>query len=267
MSASLQELASAHPNLKRRPAAHPLLSVTVPVLNEAECLIPNIRRLSAFLEQLQEFPFEIVIADNGSTDSTLSLAHNLANELQNLRILHLDQQGRGRALKAAWRSSDADILCYMDADLSTDLSVLPAMVAALFAGRYGVAVASRRLNPSSTQRSLKRELISRVYAGMVRLLFGSRFSDPQCGFKLIRREVFLALLPLIRDDGWFFDTELLVLAERHRHRILDVPAAWIERRETRVKLIPTVLGDLTGLASLRWRLWSNHPIPLASIPG
>jgi glycosyltransferase involved in cell wall biosynthesis len=231
-----------------------LLNVTVPVLNEAACLVPNIRQLASFLARLPGVSAEIVIADNGSTDATLCLAHSLTRELPNVRVIHLGERGRGRALKHAWRSSRADILSYMDADLSTDLNVIPAMLDSLLSGRCDLAIASRLLNPESTSRSLKRELISRTYAGIVRALFAARFSDPQCGFKFIRREALQSLLPLVRDDAWFFDTELLVLAQRRGWRIVDFPAAWVERKESRVKLLPTILGDLRGLISLRRRL-------------
>jgi glycosyltransferase involved in cell wall biosynthesis len=231
-----------------------LLNVTVPVLNEAAWLVPNIRQLASFLARLPGISSEMLIADNGSTDATLCLAHSLARELPNVRVLRLEERGRGRALKAAWQSSLADILSYMDVDLSTDLNVIPTMLDSLLSGQCDLAIASRLLNPESTSRSLKRELISRVYAATVRALFAARFSDPQCGFKFMRREAFESLLPLVRDDAWFFDTELLVLAERTGWRISDFPAAWVERKETRVKLLPTILGDLRGLISLRRRL-------------
>ncbi len=230
------------------------LNVTVPVFNEEDCLVRNMRRLVAFLEGLRGVTYEVVIADNGSTDATLALAERLAAELKNVRTLHLDERGRGRALRAAWQSSRARLLSYMDADLSTDLSVLPPILDRLLAGECDIAVGSRLLHPASTRRSLKRELVSRVYAAIVHCLFGVGFSDPQCGFKVARREAIERLLPMVRDDGWFFDTELLVLAERGGWRILDVPAPWVERKESRVELLPTILGDLKGLLSLRRRL-------------
>lgn len=231
-----------------------LLNVTVPTLNEEQCLVANIRRLAAFLDKLPGVTFEIVIADNGSTDKTLALAEGLAEQLENVRVLHLEQRGRGRALKAAWRNSQAQVLSYMDADLSSDLQVFPGMLDAVLTGRCDIAVGSRLLNRASTQRGLKREVMGRIYAAMVRRIFGVRFSDPQCGFKLIRRETAEQLLPMVQDNGWFFDTELLVLAERHGRRILDVPVSWVERKETRVDLVPTILADLKGLLSLRRRL-------------
>jgi hypothetical protein len=142
----------------------------------------------------------------------------------------------------------------MDADLSSDLRVFPTMLDAVLTGRYDIAVGSRLLNPASTQRGLKREVMSRVYSTLVHRLFGVGFSDAQCGFKVIRREAAEQLLPMVEDEGWFFDTELLVLAERSGLRILDVPVPWVERKETRVELLSTILADLKGLLSLRRRL-------------
>jgi glycosyltransferase involved in cell wall biosynthesis len=236
--------------------AAPLLNVTVPTLNEEQCLVTNIRRLVAFLGELPGLTFEVVIADNGSTDKTLSLSQGLAEQLNGVRVLHFDERGRGRALKAAWSRSQAQVLSYMDADLSSDLQVFPGMLDAILTGRCDIAIGSRLLNPASTRRGLKREGMSRVYSAIVRHLFGVGFSDAQCGFKLIRRETAAQLLPMVRDDGWFFDTELLVLAERNGWRILDVPVPWVERRDTRVELLPTILADLKGLLSLRSRLRS-----------
>jgi glycosyltransferase involved in cell wall biosynthesis len=232
----------------------PLLNVTVPTFNEEQCLETNVRRLVAFFGELPSVSYEVVIADNGSTDNTLSLAHSLSKELNGVRVLHLDERGRGRALKAAWRSSQAQVLSYMDADLSSDLRVFPTMLEAVLNGRCDIAVGSRLLNPASTKRGLKREVMSRVYSTMVRRLFGVGFSDAQCGFKVIRREAAEQLLPMVEDEGWFFDTELLVLAERSGLRILDVPVPWVERKETRVELLSTILADLKGLLSLRRRL-------------
>lgn len=231
-----------------------LLNVTVPTLNEEQCLVANVRKLVTFLGALPGVAYEVVIADNGSTDQTQALAQGLSKELDGVRVIHLEERGRGRALKAAWQSSDAPVLSYMDADLSSDLRVFPTMLEAVLANRCDIAVGSRLLNPGSTQRGLKREVMSRVYSTMVRRLFDIGFSDAQCGFKMIRRAAAEQLLPLVRDDGWFFDTELLVLAERNGFRILDVPVPWVERKETRVELLPTILADLKGLLTLRRRL-------------
>jgi glycosyltransferase involved in cell wall biosynthesis len=237
------------------------LNVTVPVLNEEACLVANVHRLVAFLKRdIAPALFEIVIADNGSTDKTLQLAQELARQFDCVRVLHLNQRGRGRALKAAWHQSEARVLSYMDADLSSDLAVFPMMLESLLRGKCDVAVGSRLLNPATTRRGWKREMMSRAYAAIVKRLFHAGFSDPQCGFKAARRQAIERLLPMIADDGWFFDTELLVLAERRGLRIWDVAVPWVERRETRVELVRTILADLKGLFDLKRRLAGVPPL-------
>jgi glycosyltransferase involved in cell wall biosynthesis len=230
------------------------LNVTVPVFNEEVCLARNVRHLAHFLEHTVNESFEVVIAENGSNDHSLDIAHQVAAELSCVRVVHLPQPGRGRALKRAWSSSDAQVLSYMDADLSSDITALAAMLNSVAEEEVDIAVGTRLLRPRWTQRSLKRELISRAYAQLVSTLFRTRFSDPQCGFKVLSREVAVSLVPMIRDTGWFFDTELLVLAERLGYRILDVPVAWHEREDSRVQILPTVFADIRGLCRLHSQL-------------
>jgi glycosyltransferase involved in cell wall biosynthesis len=233
-----------------------LLNVTVPTFNEQACLVPNVRRLVAFLDGLA-VSYEVVIADNGSTDETLALARGLAGELKNVRVLHLDERGRGRALKAAWKSSQARLLTYMDADLSTDLEGFEPLMNSLLAGRCDLAIGSRLLQPELTKRSLKREFISRSYIFLLKRLLNVRFSDAQCGFKAITRAAADELLPLVEDNEWFFDTELLVIAEKLGYRIFDLPVPWVEAPDSRVNLARTALQDLRGLFRLRRRLASE----------
>ena len=208
------------------------------------------RRLVAYLRESFPFRAQITIADNGSTDATWVIADRLARELPEVRAVHMELPGRGRALRAIWSQSEAEVLAYMDVDLSTDLNALLPLVAPLLSGHSDLAIGTRLARGSRVIRGPKRELISRGYNLLLRTLMGARFSDAQCGFKAIRRGQARALLPLTRDTGWFFDTELLVLAERAGLRIHEVPVDWIDDLDSRVDIIATALADLRGMARL-----------------
>jgi glycosyltransferase involved in cell wall biosynthesis len=232
----------------RRAAA--LVEIVVPVYNEQHALATSIRRLHAYLTEGFPFSWRIVIADNASTDDTLAIANELAATLPRVEVLHLDAKGRGRALRAAWSGSDAEVVCYMDVDLSTDLRALLPLVAPLLSGHSDLAIGSRLAPGAHVSRSTKREVISRSYNHLLHTLLRAHFSDAQCGFKAARTAVIRDLLPEIRDEGWFFDTELLVLAQRHRLRIHEVPVDWVEDPDSRVAIASTAMGDLRGVARL-----------------
>ncbi len=233
------------------PVPSPLIEVVIPVYNEQAALESSVRRLHAFLTLNLPYAWRIVIADNASTDATYFIGRELARELPHLSVLHLREKGRGRALRAAWSASDADVVCYMDVDLSTDLRALLPLVAGLVSGHSDVAIGTRLAPGSRVLRSPKRELISRSYNRILRLGLGAKFSDAQCGFKAIRADVVRRLLPDVVDQGWFFDTELLVLAQRRGLRIHEVPVDWVEDPDSRVDIVRTALDDLRGVARLR----------------
>ncbi len=222
----------------------------VPVRNEEHDLASSIRRLVGYLRESFPFHARITIADNGSTDATWAIAARLARELPEVRAIHLELPGRGRALRAIWSQSDAEVLAYMDVDLSTDLNALLPLVAPLLSGHSDLAIGTRLARGSRVVRGPKRELISRGYNMLLRTLMGARFSDAQCGFKAIRRDQARALLPLTQDTGWFFDTELLVLAERAGLRIHEIPVDWIDDLDSRVDIIATAVADLRGMVRL-----------------
>jgi putative flippase GtrA len=226
------------------------VDVVVPVRNEERDLVPSIQRLVTYLRENFPFTARVTIADNGSTDTTWAIATGLGRELAEVRAVHLDLPGRGRALRAIWSESDAEVLAYMDVDLSTDLNALLPLVAPLLSGHSDLAIGTRLARGSRVIRGPKREFISRSYNVLLRTLMGARFSDAQCGFKAIRRDQARALLPLTRDTGWFFDTELLVLAERAGLRIHEVPVDWIDDLDSRVDIVGTALADLRGMARL-----------------
>jgi putative flippase GtrA len=232
----------------------PQVDIVVPVRDEERDLGPSVRRLDAYLRTQFPFTARITIADNGSTDSTWAIASALAGELDSVRAVRLEQPGRGRALRSIWSASDADVLAYMDVDLSTDLNALLPLVAPLLSGHSDVAIGTRLARGARVVRGPKREFISRGYNLLLRATLGARFSDAQCGFKAISRSRARELLPLTSDTGWFFDTELLILAQQAGLRIHEVPVDWIDDADSRVKVVPTILADLRGIARLGFGL-------------
>jgi glycosyltransferase involved in cell wall biosynthesis len=232
----------------------PAVDIVVPVYNEEQALERSIRRLHTFLRADLPFAWRIVIADNASIDRTLAIANGLAADLPGIEVRHLSEKGRGRALRATWSESDADVVCYMDVDLSTGLNALLPLVAPLVSGHSDVAIGTRLAHTSRVVRGRKREIISRSYNRLLHLALGARFSDAQCGFKALRTDVARELLPEVRDEGWFFDTELLILAQRRRLRIHEVPVDWIDDPDSRVDVVSTALDDLRGVARLALEL-------------
>lgn len=231
----------------------PFVNVTIPVYNEEKILAESIGKVDRFLVQHAPFDYEIVIANNASTDRTRGVADDLCRGHGSVRAIHLEQKGRGRAVRKAWNESNADILSYMDVDLSADLHAFPPIIDAIVNGGFDLATGSRLLDPSSTTRGLKREVLSRGYNLLVKVLFRTRFSDAQCGFKAITRQAATALLPLVEDNAWFFDSELLILAEKLDYRIFDLPVHWVDDPDTRVKIWSTAIADIKGLIRVRKR--------------
>jgi putative flippase GtrA len=226
------------------------VDIVVPVRNEERDLAPSVWRLVSYLREGFPFTARVTIADNGSTDGTWAIADRLARDFDEVRAVRMAQPGRGRALRAVWSQSDAEVLAYMDVDLSTDLNALLPLVAPLLSGHSDVAIGTRLARGSRVIRGPKRELISRCYNLLLHACMGARFSDAQCGFKAIRREQARALLPLTQDTAWFFDTELLVLAERAGLRIHEIPVDWIDDLDSRVDVVATALADLRGMVRL-----------------
>jgi putative flippase GtrA len=228
----------------------PQIDIVLPVFNEQAALDHSVRRLHRFLAAEFPFAWRIVIADNASTDATPAIAAALAAELAGVDHLRLDGKGRGLALRTAWSGSDADVVCYMDIDLSTDLRALLPLVAPLLSGHSDVAIGTRLAHGARVVRGPRRELISRGYNRLLHTALRTRFSDAQCGFKAVRRDALHSLLGDVRDDAWFFDTELLVLAQRRGLRIHEVPVDWVDDPDSRVDIVRTALQDLRGVARL-----------------
>ena len=228
------------------------VDVVIPVLNEEKDLPKCIATLWDFLNEHLPYQWQILIADNGSTDKTLAVAQALSQQYPHVSYTHLDLRGRGRALRKAWLESKADAVSYMDVDLSTRLDAFPPLIKALDEG-YGVAIGSRLMRGSKTARSLKREFTSRSYNLLIKIMFCPSFSDAQCGFKAVRRDVVQEVVPHIKDQAWFFDTELLLLAQKRGYRIKDIPVEWLEDPGTTVKVAKTAWEDVKGLLRVRFR--------------
>jgi glycosyltransferase involved in cell wall biosynthesis len=255
--------------LGKRPAPRVDLEVVIPVYNEEETLARSVLRLHNFLSQ--EFPYSwlITIADNASVDATGQIAEALAADLPRVNVVRLEQKGRGRALRAAWSRSHARVVAYMDADLSTDLRALLPLVAPLLSGHSELAIGSRLLRSARVRRGFKREFISRSYNRLLHGVLHARFTDAQCGFKAVRADVLQELLPQVQDESWFFDTELLILAQRRGLRIHEVPVDWIDDPDSRVQIVATALEDLRGVVRLAFhsrRSPRTPPRPLRSLP-
>jgi len=231
------------------------VDVVVPVYNEEQALPRTIPKLRGFLSE-PAFPYSwrIVIADNASVDRTPEVGRRLADEYgDQVEYVRIEAKGRGRALKRTWLESPMEVVSYMDVDLSTDLEAFPALIGAITEEGYDVAIGSRLARGSQVKRSLKRRVLTRGYNLLIKGMFLTRFGDAQCGFKAVSRQAVQRVVPLIENNNWFFDTELLILAEKLGYRVKDVPVSWVEDPDTRVKIGGTITEDLRGLLRLRLR--------------
>ena len=243
----------------------PTVDVVIPVLNEEKGLSQSIMILSQFLrDNLPNNPWRILIADNGSTDNTRSIAEMLCQRYTGVSYLYLPQRGRGRALRTAWLQSDANIVGYMDVDLSTNLNDFPKLVGAIEEG-YDIAIGSRLSPGAKVARSFGREITSRSYNLLIKALFFVPFSDAQCGFKVASRAAAQTLVPLVKNNNWFFDTELLIIAAKRGFRIKEIPVEWVEDPDSRVKVVRTAWEDIRGL--MRLRFGGIPPLPAHTTSG
>ena len=241
-----------------------VVDVTIPVHNEEGDLEASVRRLHSYLATHLPYSFRITIADNASTDATPAIAAAIAAAIPEVTAIRLSEKGRGRALRAVWDASDAHVLAYCDVDLSTDLAALLPLVAPLLSGHSDLAIGTRLSRSSRVVRGAKREIISRCYNLLLRGMLRAGFSDAQCGFKAIRADVAILLLPLVEDTGWFFDTELLVLAERAGLRIHEVPVDWLDDPDSRVDILATAVEDLRGIARIG-RALATRALPIREL--
>jgi glycosyltransferase involved in cell wall biosynthesis len=257
----------ARQELRRRdalPFGQVTVDIVIPVYNEEAALPKSVATLRDYLNTYFPYEWRVIIANNASTDDTLNVAQELAAADPHVSVLHLDRKGRGRALKAAWLASEADVVSYMDVDLSTNLQSFLPLIAPLATGHSDVAIGSRLLKGAVVTRQWKREIISRCYNLLIKLFFRNRFSDAQCGFKAVKRSVARQLLPEVENNEWFFDTELLLLAEEAGLRVYEVPVDWIEDLDSRVRIVSTATEDIKGLLRVRARRLRQRRILAAS---
>jgi glycosyltransferase involved in cell wall biosynthesis len=227
------------------------LEIVIPVYNEEHSLPDCIKKLTDFLSEKSSNSWSVLIANNGSTDHTKEVAEKITNDYPRVSLLNIEEKGRGRSLKIAWGKSSARILAYMDVDLSTKLDCLPNLVSAINDENYDISIGSRLTSGANTKRSLKREVISRIYNALIRAIFLIDVSDTQCGFKAIKKSKADLLLPLIEDTGWFFDSELLIVAIKNGCKVKEIPVTWVEDTDTRVKIFKTAWEDIKGIFRLR----------------
>ena len=228
----------------------PTVTIVIPVYNE-EADLPNcIATLSEFITENQAYAWDILIADNASIDNTRQVSESLCREYASVDYFYVPQKGRGRALRLAWLRSTSDILCYMDVDLSTDLLHLPEIIDSV-SGEYDIAVGSRLSKESQVKRSVRREIISQSYNLIIKTLFFTQFPDAQCGFKAITNKAAHQIVPLIKNNYWFFDTELLLIAAKRGFRIRSIPVKWDEDPSSSVRVMSTAWEDIKGLLRLR----------------
>ena len=231
------------------------VDLVIPCYNEERTLAASVEKLRAWCgEHLAAYRWRVVVADNASPDRTLEVAKELAAlHPDDCAYIHLERKGRGRALKRAWLESNADAMCYMDVDLSTDLAMITPLLAGVLEEGCDVAYGSRVSRGSDIERSLKREINSRGYIAFIKLLFWTRFADAQCGFKAMARDAAQQLLPHVRDGEWFFDTELLIMAEKGGWKLKEVPVRWVEDPDTRVRFPQDIIKMASQLIKLRFR--------------
>ena len=249
-----------HPRPDRSPIA--AVDIALPVHNEGRTLAASVERLYEHLTEHFPYSWQITIAENGSTDGTPLIGQRLASELREVRFVSVRPAGRGGALRKVWSESESEVLAYMDVDLSTDLAALTKLVAPLTVDDADVAIGSRLSPDSHVSRSPKREVLSRGYMAVLRAAFRPPFHDAQCGFKALRADAARTLLPLVEDDGWFFDTELLLLACHLDMRLHEVPVEWVEDADSRVRIARTMWHDLEGVARMHRRLRAGVLAPV-----
>lgn len=228
------------------------VEITIPTYNEEKEIEQHITTLIDYCSKnLKQYDWHITIADNASSDNTPVIAATLVKKFPHISILRLEQKGRGRAIKRAWSQSRSDFCMYMDLDLSTDLLHIPKLLKALENG-YDIAIGSRLAKGAHVEgRTFLREFTSRILnIFFIQALFNTHFTDAQCGFKAVRKNVVDNLIPKIVDNDWFFDGELLIVAEKSGYKIYEEPVHWVDNPGSTVRLLSTISGDIATIGRL-----------------
>ena len=233
------------------------VEIVLPAYNEGKELEKSIKKLSDFCEEnLSNYEWHITIADNASTDNTPIITATIAKKNHKVSLFRLEEKGRGRAVKRAWSQSGSDYCVYMDVDLSTDLIHLPKLLKVLENG-YDIAIGSRLTKNARVEgRTMLREITSRALnVVFIQLLFQTKFTDAQCGFKAVTKKVVDQLIPKILENDWFFDGELLITAEKSGYKIYEEPVHLVDNPGSTVRLLSTIWGDVRVI----WRLLQTRP--------
>jgi glycosyltransferase involved in cell wall biosynthesis len=230
------------------------VSIVFPAYNEADALEAAVEKVTRALNEFAR-SYEIIIAEDGSTDGTDKLADALAMKYSFIKHIHEEKRlGRGTALKNAFKKSSGEVLVYMDLDLATDLKHLKPLVDKIEYEDYDFAIGSRMLSESKVERSRTRQITSKSYNFLVRAMLGSKVKDHQCGFKAFRREPLMQLLDEVTARHWFWDTEILVRAFRKGYKIKEIPVEWKGGRETKVRLLKDSFNMGWQVIKLWWQL-------------
>ncbi len=230
------------------------VSVVLPAYNEADKLENAVAKISQTLKE-DGIPCEIIIAEDGSIDGTAEKAEELAQKYSYVRHIHREKRlGRGAALNNAFRESNGQVLVYMDLDLATDLKSLKPLVDAILIEGFDVSTGSRMLPESKVERSLRRSISSKSYNFLVRHMLGSKVRDHQCGFKAFKKEAVLALIGEVEAAHWFWDTEILVRAQRHGFRVKEIAVEWTSGKGTKVNFAKDSWNMFWQVEGLWWKL-------------
>ncbi|MCW4023644.1 MAG: glycosyltransferase family 2 protein [Candidatus Bathyarchaeota archaeon] len=230
------------------------VSVVFPAHNEAKQLETAVLQVDQALKETG-YTYEIIVAEDGSTDGTDTLADALSKKMPQVKHIHGEQRlGRGRALNATFKKSQGKIFVYMDVDLATDLNYLKELVDSIKIEGYDFSTGSRMLQQSKVERSGTRSLASKSYNFLVRLFLGSKIKDHQCGFKAFKREPTLKLIDEVQAPHWFWDTEILVRAQRSGYKVKEIAVDWISGSDTKVKLFHDSWSMFRQVISLWWTI-------------
>jgi len=233
------------------------ISIAVPTFNEEKIIEQRINQLFDFCENnLKKYKWRIIVADNGSTDRTIKIIRKQKQKYSKLEYFHLKKLGKGLAIKKAWQDYLADVNIFMDADLATELKFTIPLINGITEEKYDLTIGSRYHKQSKCKRSLIRSMCSKFYNFILKIFFNIKLTDTHCGFKALSKSAVQRIIPKIKNNGLFFDTELLVLARYYNLKIKEMPVNWEDKneRKTKIKIIKTGLKYLKEIIKLKYRL-------------